>query len=118
MNLPEIFFIGLGTFLVIRNFTSDGTVKYVAALMAWLLFLQLIYKNRILGLVYGAVLAFFSANKLFMSLVTVEEAGETALLTFKSGLFASGLCMALLMLYKFATAETDYNENELTIPLQ
>lgn len=117
--IPELFFMGLGTYWVIENYMASGHHNYIAALFVWLLFLQLFYKNRILGLTYGIILTMVSG---FMALAVLSEYREfnpgeaegIRLLVWGLILFGIGGLMGLTMVYKYATAKAEYEESALT----
>lgn len=119
-TLPEFYYIGLGAFSTMENYFANGQVNYTALLITWLMFLQVFYKNKILGLIYGNVCALFSV---YMLLALVSEYNEfnsgtieaVRMLIYGSVLFVSGLIMAIFMIYNYATSETKFNENEFTI---
>ncbi|WP_159801536.1 hypothetical protein [Flavobacterium sp. MK4S-17] len=118
--LPEVFFIGLGIFWIIDNYTTSGHINYIAILFTWLLFLQLFYKHRVLGLVYGVTLGLISAYMILAVLsdfYKYEEVttGALSFLGMAGGIFIFGFLMAFAMVYKYARAKTIYNENELTV---
>jgi len=118
--IPEFYFIGLGIFWLTENYLSSGRINYVAVLVMWLMFLQVIYKNRILGLSYGVIMALASVYMIVATLnefaafesFTVEAA---KLLGVGAALFGSGLIMGVAMLYKYATAKVSYDESVLTV---
>ncbi|MBF01428.1 hypothetical protein [Flavobacterium coralii] len=119
-NLPEIFFIGLGTAWAAENFLASGHINYIAILISWLLFLQLIYKNRIAGIVYGNILGFFSLYMLvavyseFREFPTINTEAWT-LLFFGVAVFGTAAFMAGKMLYRYLTTNKKHAENEFTI---
>lgn len=116
--LPEIYFMGVGIFWAAENYFASGTLNYIALLIVWLLFLQLFYKNRILGLTYGVALGFVSA---FMILAVNSEVGDFETITAEAlklqlvgwGIFGAGIIMAGAMLYKFATVKVNYDEESV-----
>lgn len=117
--LPELFFMGLGIYWSVENYMASGHFNYIAALAVWLLFLQLFYKNRILGLIYGIVFTMICG---MMALAVVSEyrefsPGETdgvRLLAWGLSLFGVGILMSLGMVYKYATTKVEYEESVLT----
>jgi hypothetical protein len=119
-TLPEFYYMGLGIFSIMENYFASTQINYIALLITWLMFLQVFYKHKILGLIYGNVCALFSV---YMLLTVVSgyqdfQAGgleEVRSLIFSSVLFSTGLVMAILMIYNYATTESKFNENELTI---
>ncbi|MEL1243256.1 hypothetical protein AAEO56_03185 [Flavobacterium sp. DGU11] len=116
--IPEIYFMGVGMFWAAENYFASGNVNYIALLIVWLLFLQLFYKNRILGLTYGVALGFVSA---FMILAVNSEVSDFESFTPEAiqlqlagwGIFGTGLLMAGAMLYKFATVKVNYDEESV-----
>jgi hypothetical protein len=119
-NLPEIFFIGLGTAWAAENFFASGHINYIAILISWLLFLQLIYKNRVAGIVYSNILGIFSLYMLAavysefrdFETITIEA---WALLLFGISIFGTAAFMAGKMLYRYLTTNKKHAENEFTI---
>lgn len=118
--VPELFFMGLGLYWLIDNYSDSGHINYLSILSVWLLFLQLIYKNRILGLIYGTIMAMVSGYLLLtvvsgFTLLPDVDTSAYRFLALGGGLFAASFIMAAGMLYKFAIARTSYSENEFTI---
>lgn len=119
-TLPEFYFMGMGLFWAIETYFSSGSVNYIALLATWLLFLQVIYKNRVIGLIYGLAFGAFSG---YMLLATISEFMEFETITFQalqlisvgSVLFGGAVAMAGIMVYKFATAKVKYDESVLTV---
>jgi len=117
--LPELFFMGLGTYWAIENYMASGHRNYIAVFFVWLLFLQLFYKNRILGLIYGIILTMISG---MMSLAVISEYREfnpgeaegIKLLIWGLALFGVGIFMGLYMIYKYATSNVEYEDSVLT----
>ncbi len=115
---PELYFMGLGIFWTAENYFSRGVINYFTLLLVWLLFLQLFYKNRILGLTYGVMLGLASA---YMMLAVNSEVGEFEKFSMEAlqlqlvgwGIFGTGLLMAGAMVYKFATVKTNYDEESV-----
>jgi hypothetical protein len=118
--LPEIFFMGCGIYWAQENYFTAGAINYIALLICWLMFLQIVYKNRVLGVVYGATLALASV---FMIVATVSEFGRSdaftieavQLLSYGGGLFGIGALMAGGMIYRSLVAKDDYDESVLTV---
>ncbi|WP_294824180.1 hypothetical protein [uncultured Flavobacterium sp.] len=116
--IPEIYFMGLGIFWAVENYYAGKTINYIALLLVWLLFLQLFYKNRILGLVYGVILSCISA---YMMLAVSSEAAELGDFTAEAlnmqfagwTIFGIGLIMSGIMVYRFATEKENYNEESV-----
>lgn len=119
-NLPEIFFIGLGGAWLLENLYSGGHVNYVALLTIWLLLLQLVYKNRLTGIIYGNILGLFSLYMLgavyseFLEFETITT-NAVMLLVVGGGIFGAGIFMAGRMLYNYLTTDKNYADNEFTI---
>jgi len=116
--IPEIYFMGLGIFWAAENYFIGGVINYIALLLVWLLFLQLFYKNRILGITYGAVLGLISAYMILATNSEVAQFGELSAEALKMqfvgwGIFGSGLLMAGMMVYRFATEKENYNEESV-----
>jgi hypothetical protein len=117
--IPELFFMGLGTYWAIENYMASGHRNYIAVLAVWLLLVQLFYKNRILGLIYGVVFTMMSG---FMTLAVISEfrefglgdSGGSNLLLWGIALFGTGVLMGIWMIYNYATAKEEYEESVLT----
>lgn len=116
--IPEVFFIVLSLYWAFNNFMSDSSINYVAVLAAWLLFLQLIYKNRIAGVFYGAAICSMS---LFMVVNVIGEFTDIAtshsmfLVNFYGILFTLTTIMSGFMMVKYIKAENNYKESIFTI---
>ncbi len=116
--IPELYFMGLGIFWAAENYFSGGVNNYFALLIVWLMFLQLFYKNRILGLIYGTVFGLASA---YMVLAVNSEVGDFSKFTIEAlqlqlvgwGIFGTALLMAGAMVYRFATEKYDYDEESV-----
>ncbi len=119
-TIPEFYYIGLGAFTMVYNFYAEGHIDYVALLITWLIFLQVFYKHKLLGLIYGNALSLFSVYML-LNVVTefsgFETVSFTAVQHLVSGLllYGIGLFMAVVMVYNYAVSRSRFNENELTI---
>lgn len=118
-TIPELFFMGMGLFWVIEGYFTLGSVNYFALLITWLLFLQIFYKNRLAGLVYGTVLGSFSVFML-LSLILEYHELETASIAMRStvfgvGLFGAGILMGMAMVYKYVRTKVNYDESVLTV---
>ncbi|WP_417351717.1 hypothetical protein [Flavobacterium alkalisoli] len=114
-TIPEFYYIGLGAFTIINDYYANGYNNYLALLITWLIFLQVFYKHKLLGLLYGNVLTLFSVYMLLNAFSDYRETGSSGQLFFNAVVFGAGFLMAVAMVYKFAVAESRYNENELTI---
>jgi hypothetical protein len=116
---PEFFFIGLGAFWVTENYFTTGIINYIALLVTWLIFLQIIYKNRLLGITYGAILGAFSVYMSIFHISGYDNHGEAAnpiqFISMGSIMFGTGIVMALLMIYNYATSKVGYNESVFTV---
>lgn len=119
--IPELYFMGLGAAWAAENYFSSGTVNYIALLFVWLLFLQLFYKNRILGLIYGVALGMISV---YMIMAVNSEVGSFEGITKELlvlqltgwAVFFSGAAAAGGMIWKFAKAKVNYDdESVLTV---
>lgn len=118
--LPELYFMGFGIFWAVENYAATGYKNYIAILMVWLMFIQIIYQNRIVGLIYGNITAIFSG---YMLLATLSEfldydalsVDSVLLLLFGFGLFLPGVGMGAAMIYKSVKAKEDYDESVLTV---
>jgi len=117
--LPELFFMGVGMFWIAESYFTLGSVNYFAILVTWLLFLQLFYKNRLAGLVYGIAFGSFSVYMLLTIITGYYESVTSFSITdsviLGAGLFATGIVMAVAMVYKYVTAKADYDESVLTV---
>ncbi len=117
-TLPEAFFIVLGLYWASDDFFTDGSINYVALLATWLLFLQLIYKNRVAGIFYGSAIAsislFMVVNVIgeFTDIVTSES---MLLVNFYGILFTITAIMSGFMIFKYIKAENDYKESVFTV---
>ena len=120
-TIPEFYYIGLGALTIIYNYYSEGYSNYVALLVTWLIFLQVFYKHKLLGLIYGNVLALFSVYMLLNVVAEFRSDNSVSLMMatrqFSWGvlLYGLGLVMAVVMVYKYAVSQSRFNENELTI---
>lgn len=117
-TLPELFFMGISMFWIAESYFTLGSVNYFALLVTWLLFLQFFYKNRLAGLVYGIAFGSFSVYMLlaiisgFDSVSSLTITNSTML---SAALFATGIIMAIAMVYKYVTAKAGYDESVLTV---
>ena len=114
-TIPEFYYIGLGAFTIINDYYANGYNNYLALLITWLIFLQVFYKHKLLGLLYGNVLTLFSVYMLLNAFSGYRDSGSSTQLIFNVIVFGTGFFMAVAMVYKYAVAESRYNENELTI---
>lgn len=114
-TIPEFYYIGLGAFTIINDYYTNGYNNYLALLITWLIFLQVFYKHKLLGLLYGNVLTLFSVYMLLNAFSDYRESGSAGQLIFNVVVFGTGFLMAVAMVYKYAVAESRYNDNELTI---
>jgi hypothetical protein len=117
---PELYFIGLGVFWAIENYFASGYKNYIALLLVWLMFIQILYQNRIMGLIYGNLTAMLSGYMLMATLSEFREyetlcADSLLLLIFGFGIFLPGLAMGAAMIYKSLKAKQKYDENVLTV---
>lgn len=116
--LPEFYFIGLGGLWITQNYFATGQINYIALLITWLIFLQVFYKNKMLGLLYGNILALFSVYMLLDILSRNQEifvSQQISLILLGSVIFCVGFVMAVVMIYNYATTASKFNENELTM---
>lgn len=117
--LPELFFMGIGMFWIAESYFTLGSVNYFAMLVSWLLFLQLFYKNRLAGLVYGIAFGSFSVYMLLSIITGYYESVSSFSITdsaiLGAGLFATGIVMAVAMVYKYVTSKASYDESVLTV---
>ncbi|WP_330442776.1 hypothetical protein [Flavobacterium sp. C4GT6] len=114
-TFPEFYYIGLGAFTIINDYYANSYNNYVALLITWLVFLQIFYKHKVLGLVYGNVLTLFSVYMLVNVFENYRETGSVTHFVSGTVLFGIAFIAAIGMVYKYAVAETKFNENELTI---
>jgi hypothetical protein len=118
--LPELYFMGLGIFWAVENYAASGYKNYIAIMVVWLMFIQIIYQNRIVGLIYGNLTAILSGYMLLATLSEFREfdslsADSLLVLLFGFGLFLPGLAMGGAMIYKSVKAKQDYDESVLTV---
>lgn len=115
---PELFFMGMGLFWMAQSYLLSGSKNYFALLITWLLFLQLFYKNRFAGLMYGLMLGSFSVYNVITALSGFPDTGValtvTGSETVSAGLYGIGIVMAAVMVYKYVTAKVNYDESVLT----
>ena len=114
--VPELYFMGLGIFWAAENYFSGGFKNYIALLLVWLLFLQLFYKNRILGLVYGIVIGVVSAKLMLGAGFNMKESFNVELLQTQIAsrvIFGLGLIMSGIMVYRYARMKQNYNEESM-----
>lgn len=115
--IPEMFFAFCGLTGLAWDFLLDGRINYIALLVTWLLFVQLIYRNRYIGIVYGVLFTVVAAAALSpvtgLSLLPASDGQEGHPLTFC--FYAVSLVMAVLMLRKYIKTHESYNENSITI---
>ena len=113
-NFPETILFGIGIFWMVERYLASGRIAYITMLITWLLFLQIIYKNRICGIIYGCALTVASCYKLYS---IYDNGGE--IFTIKSiehgGLFLVALVMAITMVYKYVRSKENYGESVLTV---
>lgn len=118
--LPELYFMGIGIFWAVENYTASGYKNYIAIMVVWLMFIQIIYQNRIVGLIYGNLTAIVSGYMLLATLSEFREfeglsADSLLLLLFGFGLFLPSVAMGGAMIYKSVKAKQDYDESVLTV---
>lgn len=116
-NLSEVFFIMVGISWFIDNLLEFGHINYIALLVIWLMFLQVIYKNRVLGIVYGAGMAVFSLFTLYriFFLYPDSDTFSLGLMLLGTVINGAGVVVGGRMLYKYLTTDKKYEENALTI---
>ncbi|MFD2603161.1 hypothetical protein [Flavobacterium suzhouense] len=107
-RLPELFFVGLGTYWVLENFIASNTVNWIAVTFVAILIIQLFVQQRIIGMALGLVLGLISAYMMFAVLSEFREFRfydqAFELLSVGIGIFGSGVIFATAMVYKFVTA--------------
>jgi len=113
-NFPEITLVGLGSYWIIEKYIEIGRISYITLLVTWLLFLQIIYKNRITGLLYGFMLGAVACYKLYSTSVLAEEI-TTAKVIELFVIFSLALVMSAAMLFKYAKTRENYGESILTV---
>lgn len=112
---PELYFILITALLTAENYFSLGKFNYFAILVGWLMFLQLFYKHRTLGLIYGNLLSFTSVYMLG-SLISNFDASASLIPQLAAFMFSGiGLIMGIAMVYKFVKATSKYDESVLTV---
>lgn len=116
---PELYFISAGVFWTAEGFFSSGSINYIALLVTWLLFLQVLYKNRVAGIIYGLALTLGSAWMFTAVLCEFYQMASSSkamqLIVAGTGLFGLGTFMGLAMVYKYITAKVNYDESVLTV---
>jgi len=105
--LPLIYFIGLSLFWAAENYMSLGVINYVAIVAAVALFVQLIVKHKVAGLVTGIVMGLFCIYMLLAMLSDLAKtkditSGTLRFMAFGGGLFGAGLIMAIAFTLYFA----------------
>lgn len=107
-RLPELFFVGLGTYWVLENFLAGNTINWIALTFVAVLIIQLFVQQRIVGMALGLVLGLVSAYMMFAVLSEFREFRfydqAFELLSVGLGLFGSGVVLATAMVYKFVMA--------------
>lgn len=107
-RLPELFFVGLGTYWVLENFIASNTVNWIAVTFVTILIIQLFVQQRIIGVALGLVLGLISAYMMFAVLSEFREFRfydqAFELLSVGIGIFGSGVIFATVMVYKFIIA--------------
>lgn len=88
-------------------------MSYITMLVTWLIFLQIIYKNRICGMIYGAGLGAISIYKLYTSFINAEHIALFDMVKLAT-VFWLTLIMSISMLYKYARTKQSYGESVLT----
>lgn len=118
---PELYFIAIGIYWAQENFFASGHINYYALLTCWLMFLQLIYKNRYLGLIYGNILGIASLYMIgavlseYRDFSNPFEAEGLLLLAVYGFVFGIGILMGGGMIYRSLKAKQAYDESVLTI---
>lgn len=115
--MPELYFTLLcGAFLVKGMFFS-GEINYIAILFSWLLFVQIIYRNRYMGIAYGVSFLVFSAFAVAGRLISGFSADESIdqIPFLGIGVYSVSFIMSVVMVVKYFRTHKDYNENSLTI---
>lgn len=115
VNYPEVVLIVLGLIWIIENVLATGRVSYVTLLVTWLLFLQIIYKNRICGLLYGSGLAAISAYKLYESAILVIQDSAVSLLPGSFVIFGVSFIMSAALFVKYFKTKERYEQSVLTV---
>lgn len=115
--LPEVYFTLLCGAFLLKGMLISGEINYVAILFSWLLFLQIIYRNRYLGIGYGVSFMVYSvivlAGRLLSGFSSNQDLGYIPFLT--AGVYAVSFAMSVVMVVKYFRTHKDYNENSLTI---
>ena len=111
---PEITLIGLGMFWITEKYLSTGRIGYITLLVTWLLFLQIFYKNRICGFIYGSVLIAISCYKLYTTYLKIGQIATFELIEMFF-IFGLALIMSVSMIFKYARAKENYGESVLTV---
>lgn len=116
--IPELFFMGMGMFWAIESYFTLGSVNYFALLITWLLFLQIFYKNRFAGLLYGTALGSFSVYMLLATILEYHELDSASISmesTAVSVLLCAAILMSVAMVYKYVITKVSYDESVLTV---
>ena len=115
---PEAYFIGIGAYRIFEGYLATGRINYVALLVIWLVFLQVFYKNRVLGLIYGGVLALLSVYRIYEAVSGYYALEVTSFELIKlCVIFTLGLVMSIIMIYRYMKAKERYDESVLTVTL-
>lgn len=119
-SIPELFFVGVLSVKLLKNLFQSGGINYIFLLVIWLLLLQLVYKSKWLGIIYGnlfGVFCIYSFGELLYYFPFANTNTFTELLYLAASLliYGMGIFMSGKMLYNYFTAEENYAENEFTI---
>lgn len=114
--LPEYYLISMGIYWIIQLYVSSGRIGYVTMFATWLLFIQIFYKNRSVGIFYGFLFSIISIFKIYKgtALLAYEDApwGEAVQLL---AVFGVTLVASIGMLIKYAATTQKYDKNILTM---
>lgn len=112
---PELYFIVVSFLITAEHYLSTDKINYFAILTGWLMFLQLFYKHRLLGIIYGSATSFASLYVL-ISLIADYDAASSLVPQLIATVFSvTGLIMGIAMTYKFAKSTSKYDESVLTV---
>lgn len=115
-NIPELYFIVIGFIWFLDSLFVHHTINYIAVLLIWLLLVQIVYKNKIIGIFYSVILLL--TNLYILSELISFEAFSVDTLNVIIGrgiiCFVS-LIMSFAMFLKFYSSRNYYRESVLTI---
>jgi len=100
--IPIIFFTGFGLFWFADNYIELGILNYKVAAGIVLLLVQLFYNHKIMGLVYGTLLAVFSMYLIVLVFSEYSaEGGFNRGILLRLAIFIVAFLMAASFLYYY-----------------